>query len=195
MIFAFENTKYLLTIENNWIEKVRELSLNWLHLCRTMPEMQIVHVPENPFQDLYAIESNDNDVEMTTCPGTAIFVKCPPLPCGTKALPRQSFSPAANATKRIYMFKRHAEEQTSKFNKLYQETLGLLSANQSMSEGKVEDQNDSVVGSQSRVVGGRASRPKAWPFLVAIYKDGSFHCGGIILSEIHILTAGHCMDG
>lgn len=158
-----------------------------------MPEMRIVHVPENPFQDVYVIESNDNNVEMATCPGAAIFVKCPPLPCGTKTLPRQSFSPA-NATKKNYMFRRHTEQSGTEFSKLYQETLKLMSANQSMSEEKVQDQND-IVGSQSRVVGGRVSRPRAWPFLVAIYRDGSFHCGGIILGEIHILTAGHCMDG
>lgn len=158
--------------------------------------MQIVRVPENPFQDLYVIESDNNDIEMTTCPGTAIFVKCPPLLCGTKALPRQSSSPAINATKKSYMFRRHVEEQSaSEPNKLYQKMLGLLSANQSMSEEKVQNQNDTIIGSQSRVVGGRASQPKAWPFLVAIYKDGNFHCGGVILSEIHILTAGHCMDG
>ncbi|KAG7203877.1 hypothetical protein KM043_017931 [Ampulex compressa] len=55
--------------------------------------------------------------------------------------------------------------------------------------------NDSLVGSELRVVGGRASRPKAWPFLVAIYKDGKFHCGGVILNEWWILTAAHCLDG
>jgi len=55
--------------------------------------------------------------------------------------------------------------------------------------------NDTIVGSQLRVVGGRASQPRAWPFLVAIYKDGFFHCGGVILSDVYILTAGHCMDG
>lgn len=164
-----------------------------------MPEIQSVRVPEDIFQELHVIESDNKDVQMMSCPGTAIVVKCPPLPCGIKALPRQNFSPAFNTTKTNYMFRRHVEEQSaSEFNKLYQDiyqTLGLLNASHSMSEDKRQDQNDTIVGSQWRVVGGRASQPKVWPFLVAIYKDGNFHCGGIILSEVYILTAGHCMSG
>jgi len=134
------------------------------------------------------------------CPGIAIYVTCPPLPCGTRALPRQNF-PAFNTTKNNYTSKRHAVKQSTleilnaEFNKLYQETLGLLNASQSVSKEKAQEQNDTFVGSQSRVVGGRMSQPKAWPFLVAIYRDGNFYCGGVIVSESHILTAGHCMYG
>ncbi|XP_011695705.1 PREDICTED: serine protease nudel isoform X2 [Wasmannia auropunctata] len=162
----------------------------------TMPEMQIMRVSEEAYQDLYVIESGTDEIKLTSCPGTAVYVKCPPLPCGTKALPRQTFS---NATKYKYMTRRHAEEQSAvelaEFNKLYQQTLGLLNASQSVSGTKVQEQNDTLVGSQSRVVGGRASQPTAWPFLVAIYKNGNFHCGGVILSDVHIISAGHCMDG
>ncbi|XP_078053187.1 serine protease nudel [Augochlora pura] len=59
------------------------------------------------------------------------------------------------------------------------------------------DEDDSVndILGSPRVVGGRASHPNAWPFLVAIYKDGHFYCGGVILSEVWILTAAHCLDG
>ncbi|XP_071642079.1 serine protease ndl [Temnothorax longispinosus] len=164
------------------------------HPLTTMPKIQTVRVPENTFQDPYVIVTDNNNIKMMSCQGTAVFVKCPPLPCGTKALPRQNFSPVFNTTKNNY--RRHAKEQSaSEFNKLYRETLGLLNASQSMSEEKMQDQNDTIVGSQLRVVGGRASQPKAWPFLVAIYRDGNFHCGGVILTEVHILTAGHCMYG
>lgn len=31
-----------------------------------------------------------------------------------------------------------------------------------------------------RIVGGDRSLPHNWPFIVALYKDGSFHCGGTI---------------
>ncbi|XP_033322344.2 serine protease nudel [Megalopta genalis] len=56
-----------------------------------------------------------------------------------------------------------------------------------------EDNVDDILGS-ARVVGGRASNPDAWPFLVAIYKNGHFYCGGVILSELWVLTAAHCLD-
>jgi len=160
-----------------------------------MPDIQMVRVPENAFQDPY-VKEIDGQIKLASCSGMAIFVKCPPLPCGIKTIPHQDSSYIVDTMRNDYANKRQAKEQhvSYKFNKLYQETLRLLDAN-SASEKKEQDQNDTLVGAQSRVVGGRASQPKAWPFLVAIYKDGHFHCGGVIISEIHVLTAGHCVDG
>lgn len=34
-----------------------------------------------------------------------------------------------------------------------------------------------------RIVGGDRSKPHNWPYIVALYKDGRFHCGGTILNE------------
>jgi hypothetical protein len=34
--------------------------------------------------------------------------------------------------------------------------------------------------------------PYEFPFIVAIYKDGRFHCGGTIYNERFIITAAHC---
>lgn len=45
-----------------------------------------------------------------------------------------------------------------------------------------------------RVVGGIASNPGAWPWLIALYQDGIFHCGGVILSDKWVLTAAHCVN-
>lgn len=163
-----------------------------------MPDIQIVRMPENVFQDPY-VKEIDGQIKLASCSGMAIFVKCPPLPCGIKTIPRmvQDSSQIVDTTKRNdYAYKRQAKEQhiSYKFNKLYQETLRLLDVKHSAFEKEEQDQNDTLVGAQSRVVGGRASQPKAWPFLVAIYKDGRFHCGGVIISEIHVLTASHCME-
>lgn len=37
-----------------------------------------------------------------------------------------------------------------------------------------------------RIVGGDRSGPHNWPYIVAIYKDGRFHCGGSILSNVWV---------
>lgn len=41
-----------------------------------------------------------------------------------------------------------------------------------------------------RIVGGDRSGPHNWPYIVAIYKDGRFHCGGSIISQywVRIIT-------
>lgn len=44
-----------------------------------------------------------------------------------------------------------------------------------------------------RIVGGDRSVPHSWPFIVALYKNGLFHCGGTIINENWILSAAHCM--
>lgn len=46
---------------------------------------------------------------------------------------------------------------------------------------------------EDRVVGGTDAEPLMWPFIVGIYRDGGFHCGGVIHSESWIITAAHCV--
>ncbi|XP_045026749.1 LOW QUALITY PROTEIN: serine protease nudel [Daphnia magna] len=47
-------------------------------------------------------------------------------------------------------------------------------------------------GTLNRVVGGRESNMGAWPWAVAIIRDGIFKCGGTLLDSNWILSAAHC---
>jgi hypothetical protein len=165
-----------------------------------MPEIEIIHFSAT-FKGSYVYESG-NQIQLVKdeCSGTAILVKCPPLTCGTRISSRTSFFSNRNITSnniyKRHMIEQDAEDAAECFNKLYQETLELLNASRKEpAESEEKNQNDEAyVGLQSRVVGGRASQPTAWPSLVAIYRDGQFHCGGIIISESYVLTAAHCME-
>ncbi|XP_020801689.1 serine protease nudel [Drosophila serrata] len=46
---------------------------------------------------------------------------------------------------------------------------------------------------EGRIVGGSYTSALQWPFVVAIYRDGKFHCGGTIYSERWIISAAHCV--
>lgn len=45
-----------------------------------------------------------------------------------------------------------------------------------------------------RVVGGSDAEPLMWPFIVGMYRNGNFHCGGIIQNELWVITAAHCVS-
>ncbi|KAM8710459.1 hypothetical protein ACLKA7_017128 [Drosophila subpalustris] len=46
---------------------------------------------------------------------------------------------------------------------------------------------------RGRIVGGSYTSALQWPFVVAIYRDGKFHCGGTIYTERWIISAAHCV--
>ncbi|XP_053998422.1 proclotting enzyme-like isoform X1 [Hylaeus anthracinus] len=50
------------------------------------------------------------------------------------------------------------------------------------------------IKTRSRLVGGRPADPKQWPWMVALLKkDGNRYCGGVLVTDRHILTAAHCV--
>lgn len=50
---------------------------------------------------------------------------------------------------------------------------------------------------QSRIIGGSSAVEKQFPYQVSIRedRDNSHFCGGVIIQEHYILTAGHCFSG
>ncbi|KAJ8718939.1 hypothetical protein PYW07_016495 [Mythimna separata] len=43
-----------------------------------------------------------------------------------------------------------------------------------------------------RIVGGRRAVPHSFPWTVAILKNDRMHCGGAMITNKHVLSAGHC---
>lgn len=37
-----------------------------------------------------------------------------------------------------------------------------------------------------RIVGGVSATPQNWPFMVGMYQDGNFHCGGVIHTDVWV---------
>lgn len=55
------------------------------------------------------------------------------------------------------------------------------------------EKDDRNKRAESRVVGGKPSQPADWPWMVAIYKNGMFHCGGVVLTQSWVISAAHCV--
>ncbi|KAG7211727.1 hypothetical protein KM043_010973 [Ampulex compressa] len=48
-------------------------------------------------------------------------------------------------------------------------------------------------GISHRIVGGIISIPHIFPWVVAVFNKGALHCGGTLINDRYILTAGHCV--
>lgn len=103
-------------------------------------------------------------VEFVTNCFNAIEVKCPKIACGMNSIDfsRQRFSREIN------------ENSTKVVRQIFHDS--------------VQEPADPILG----IIGGKRSKQNAWPFIVALYKNGEFTCGGSIIDQQWILTAAHC---
>merc|ERR1712113_571689 len=46
----------------------------------------------------------------------------------------------------------------------------------------------------TRIVGGQDAEPNTWPWMVQLEYGTAFNCGGVIVGENLVLTAGHCCN-
>ncbi|XP_048511334.1 trypsin 3A1-like [Athalia rosae] len=49
--------------------------------------------------------------------------------------------------------------------------------------------------SESRIVGGTSTTIEQYPYQISLQREGGHICGGSIITDSWILTAGHCVDG
>ncbi|XP_015109806.1 venom protease [Diachasma alloeum] len=50
--------------------------------------------------------------------------------------------------------------------------------------------------SSTRIVGGRPAGAREWPWMVALIRtDTDHYCGGVLITDRHVLTAAHCVHG
>ena len=47
----------------------------------------------------------------------------------------------------------------------------------------------------SEIVGGRAARPHAWPFIASLQRRGGHFCGATLIARNFVLSAAHCLNG
>ncbi|KFM59829.1 Enteropeptidase, partial [Stegodyphus mimosarum] len=49
-----------------------------------------------------------------------------------------------------------------------------------------------VIANRRRIVGGQSTVSGSWPWQVALYKEGDFQCGAVLISDTWLISAGHC---
>merc|ERR1712168_1041665 len=49
--------------------------------------------------------------------------------------------------------------------------------------------------SLNKIVGGEEAAEHQFPWIVAVFIDDTYFCGGALLNENYVLTAAHCADG
>ena len=155
-----------------------------------------------------------NDVEgrpftlVDICPTSSLFfVQCPPPQCGKKAP-----STLQEASLRLSSMSIKSIPGTGIVKRFVRRT-GAFRSSRQMSESSVQRKSSKTFFTQAnknffcrflgwkreelattRIVGGRNSGQGAWPWIVAVVRDGTQICGGSLLSSRWIVSAGHCFQ-
>ncbi|VVD01862.1 unnamed protein product, partial [Leptidea sinapis] len=120
---------------------------------------------------------------------SAVYVTCPDLLCGTRVLTSSQLL-RENAAIENQLFGRNKRflipnhpyypffYYSNRFKRNIDPTDTIDSVNEDIEGGR---------RIEGRVVGGKPSQPAAWPWAVALYRNGMFHCGGVILNQNWVL--------
>lgn len=157
------------------------------------PEVSFAHISEN-YKGPFLVRTEDDFILQDHCKShVSTYVKCPEIRCGTRIM-SEDYAESR--------FKRYIHSRKDDFSEWWKRIKKEI-----INTYKVDDVYwkltpvDDVDGhakrkreETGRVVGGKDSEPRAWPWVIALYKDGDFHCGGVILDEKWIMTAAHCVE-
>ncbi|CAB3237996.1 unnamed protein product [Arctia plantaginis] len=208
-VFSVSNTEGFLhrNFKGEWYAVCKNPYM-WAHdACRREagliirpPIIEIV--PVDPMLKINYINTNHGGFVHTTdncLNSSAVYVTCPDLLCGTRVQSASQLIRENNAIENhlfgrnkrflrpnhptFYVYRRK-RDVGSKTN------YGIKFGTSRMEDPFVKMRNKRT---ESRVVGGNPSQPAAWPWLVALYRDGMFHCGGVIISHSWIISAAHCV--
>ncbi|KAM3967355.1 serine protease nudel [Aphomia sociella] len=216
-IFAISNTEGYLqrNFKGNWYAVCKNPYM-WAHdACRREtglvirpPYIQVV--PIDPLLRVNYLNTNPDGflhISQTCFNSSAIYVTCPDMLCGTRMLTTSQLI-RENAAAENHLFGRNKRflmkgqphvfynkplkgrlrnsthlEKENKFPILYKK--------RNVKENKVSDIRKKRA--QSRVVGGKPSQPAAWPWMAAMYRNGMFHCGGVVITQRWVMSAAHCV--
>lgn len=69
-----------------------------------------------------------------------------------------------------------------------------MSAKQEMRKPRKPRGCGTIPGMNTRIAGGQPADPKEWPWMVALLRHGAIqYCGGVLITDRHVLTAAHCV--
>ncbi|XP_026737242.1 serine protease nudel isoform X2 [Trichoplusia ni] len=213
-LFSVSNTEGFLhrNFKGDWYAVCKNPYM-WAHdACRREtgliirpPFIQVV--PIDPMLKINYLNTDPGGLIQTsdTCMNSsAVYVTCPDLLCGTRVQSTtQLLRENAAIENRLFgrnkrflltnhpyplmfygnRFKRNVDEPSTKtnfeikFDTLKKEFLDTMRNKRT----------------ESRVVGGKPSQPAAWPWMVAVYRNGMFHCGGVVITHSWIISAAHCV--
>ncbi|XP_063377037.1 serine protease nudel isoform X1 [Cydia fagiglandana] len=174
------------------------------------PFIQIVQVdPLSRVNYLNIGQGGLMHISGTCMNSSAVYVTCPDLLCGTRVLTSsQLLREDLSTENRLFgrnkrlssvkscpyhstfynnRVKRHDENSPKTSFKHFNSLYEFVQASNMSKEG------NRYKRTQSRVVGGKASQPTAWPWMVAMYRDGMFHCGGVVITQSWVMSAAHCV--
>lgn len=129
----------------------------------TLPSQFVQPHPNSMVSDQSGPSFSDHCTVDNT-PNAIVHVKCPPMQCGQATRPKVTpLLRIRDETDEPHHRRKHKSAKAARTKRA-----------------------DAAQEEEVRIVGGMSAPPLVWPFIVGMYRDGTFHCGGVIHSELWV---------